>query len=194
MNQRADARGGTILFFGTWVLLWNYTSLAEWALGAALALMAVGWLGLRIMGRAVSMQGAKGWWVVAMAVGVALFLWLMPVFWVKKLFVLWAFVLPILIVGAACGWMRARFGWLRWTMRGAPLVVVPLSVFVGIRTSHQLGHPMVWDEWTFLWTVLAASVAFAAGLVLGEGERRETHDARFGTEDQFRHAGMSDER
>jgi hypothetical protein len=195
MNARNESRGGTILFLGTWFVLGDNTELGGYSFLAAIALMGIGWLALRVMGRAVSLQGARGWWLIAAMVALAaLFLWLMPAVPMKKVFVLWAFVLPLIVTGATCAWLGGRFVRLKGAMMRAPFVLLPLGIAAGMLASDYVGYPMVWNEWTFVGTALLASVALAFGVALGATEPRENHDARFGTEDQFQQAGMSDER
>lgn len=187
--------GRFVLFVITWYALSNYAPLENWAFLSTSFLWLVGWLAIKLAGRASFRLGAKAWGLmVQVALWFLLFLWLAPVTETTKIVLVWGVGIPLIIAGAALRVLHAKFSQFQHPIERAPLIAA---------CAIMLGTPLLCriNGFGFWYGLLAAAGLCIMGAVpayygwcLGQPLARGARDARFGGEEDYRDAGMFDER
>jgi hypothetical protein len=195
MAESTESKGPTILFFGTWYALSYYAPLENYAFLSTCFLMTIGWLALRLAGRASFRLGPKGWLLLfQVALWFGVFLWFAPVTEVTKIVLVWGVGVPLIFMGAGYRLLRTRFPRFEKELEHAPLIAAG-TLLLGLPLLARISGS------GFLFGLLAAFGLCTMGAIpayygwrLAEPLARGERDARFGTEDDYRKAGMFDER
>ena len=185
-----------VLLFGTWYALATYTSIPVGpAFVCSVAILCAGWLALRMGSASVYRLGPKAWkLMLQLASWCALFLWAAPLQPVQKGLLLWGIALPLAVIGGAWRQLFERVprlqGWMVWLPRS-----VLSASFVHLLLFHwSRDAGVLYAVGAAAITCGLAAVPLYYGWLLGEPLLRGERDARFGTGDTYRAAGMSDER
>jgi hypothetical protein len=183
-----------VIFLTTWYALTNYSALEVWAYPGALVLWLVGVLAHRMASRAVFRLGERAWWLlVQLALWYGLFLFLAPIEGFGNALILWGIATPLVLASAVVRRLRERFPhaldpaverrWLLFLL-GACLLAAALWRPLGFWHGSAVAAI----------SAVLALIPLYYGWELAGDPPRGDRDARFGTEDSFRAAGMSDER
>jgi hypothetical protein len=195
MSGQNESPRSVILFCIVWWMLAHEPEYEDHALLYALLLMLIGWLAIRMAGHAYSRLGRRAVLLTLQVVGwFFLFVIFVPGRVGHKLLALWGYGIPLMFVGAAARLAHDRFPRIqkRWQ-----------DVLQGLLgTTLIWGTLGQWDAGYGFWASLSRTIliiSFATipayyGWRLGEGLPRGERDARFGSQDDYRAAGMSDER
>jgi hypothetical protein len=195
MTTQNESKGPAILFLGTWWALSNDTPFSDYAFVTALLLMGVGWLAIRVLGNATCRLGGRGWLLILqLAVWFGLFLWFIPADPGLKILTLWGGAIPLLLLGVAWRHLYERFPRLHKHLDLVPYVIA-CAAFGLLPLICWLRGPGFWAgvAGAFMLCTLA-SIPLHYGWRLGAPLPRGGRDARFGSEEAYRAAGMSDER
>lgn len=195
MNRLNDSIWPAVLFFGTWWAVSYYDFFEHYAFFWTLGLWFTGWLAIRMLGGAAHRLGFRGWLLILqLAVGYGLFLQFVPRETITKLLLLWGVATPLVLIGSV--WRRTyeRFPLIRRVMKGA--------VFALTGAACVAVPALAWtNSADFLAELAAAGAASGSGGILlyygwrlAEPALSGTYDARFGTQESFQQAGISDER
>jgi hypothetical protein len=195
MSPQNEGTGPLILFAVTWWILAHQPDYEDHAFIYALLLMFVGWLAIRLGGDAVSRLGSRAW-VLMLQLGVwsCVFLWLVPGIWYLKTLALWGYAVPLVFAGGA-----ARMAYEGARRSPASFSSFPRAICaIGL----LLGLVAVWrrngEYWPGLWEgaleLSFAAIALFYGWQLGQPVVRHDRDARFGSYEDYRSSGLSDER
>jgi hypothetical protein len=195
MSRQNEPLLPSILFIATWWALETYTPFEGYGLLLTMALWWLGYLAIRMASHAVYRLGAKAWYLMLqLAVWSGLFLYLGPVEPIRKILILWGIGLPLVFTGAIAHRLYDRFPKAHRAFDPTPRVLYCGAFLV-------LPGFFWWQHSDFLAGVIAATVVCTlASIPLYYGwrlaERRSggDRDARFGAEESYRDAGMSDER
>jgi hypothetical protein len=192
-----ESKGPVILFFGTLLVL-AYSEnqmLSEHAGEITLGLMLIGWLAIKMLGHATARLGKKAWLLILqLAVWYALFLWLVPADPNNKILILWGVGTLLGFAGAGARLIHERFPRVRAVMEGTSPRALALACITGALGSGLHGSGFWLGLFATLIACLLAAIPFYYGWHLAEPLPRGQHDARFGTGESYRKAGMSDER
>jgi hypothetical protein len=192
-----ESKGPAILFFGTWFALGSGDNkvLSDHAFELSLYLMLAGWLAIKMLGHATARLGKRAWYLILqLAVWYVFFLWLVPAAPVTKIVFLWGLATPLGFAGAGARRLYERFAHLRDAMNSAPAPALALACTIGAVWSWLDGSGFWTGLFVTLICCLFASIPFYFGWHLAEPLPRGDRDARFGTGDSYRKAGMSDVR
>lgn len=192
--QKSETIWPALIFLTTWYALTNYPALEIWAYPGALLLWLVGVLAHRMASRAVFRLGERAWWLLAQLVfWYALFLFLAPLEGFGNALVLWGIATPLMLVSAVIRRLRQRFPHaIDSAMQRRWLVFLPGVCLLAAALWRPLG---LWHgSATAAIIAVLAIIPLYYGWELAGDPPRGDRDARFGSEDSFRAAGMSDER
>jgi hypothetical protein len=195
MSAQSESKGPTILFLIIWYVVAHQPSLEDYAFAYALLLMLIGWLAIRMGTRAIYRLGRRaGFLMLQVAVWFGLFLLFIPAAGDVKVLTVWGVGLPLLFAGGLAHLAYARFPKYQNRLDAVPRIACVAILATAPLVSWYIGHGF----WTGFW-VAALHIIFAAiplyyGWQLGEPLPRGDRDARFGTDEDYRAAGMSDER
>jgi hypothetical protein len=138
------AKGTVILFLVTWWALANHTPLDDYAFGAAILLMTIACLAIRMAGQAVARLGSTGQFlIVQVAIWFGLFLWFIPAHPLSKILVLWGIGIPLIMLGSIARVVYQRFRHLRSRLDRMPQAAVLLLFTVAPLISWAKG-PGFW--------------------------------------------------
>jgi hypothetical protein len=195
-NTEQNAVGKALWFCITWAAVCNVTSLdAGPALIGAGLLYLVAWLAFKFIGRAMFHLGARAWLRVGLFVlGALLFVNVAPGRGVTNILIVWGFGIPLLLIGGVWRALGRKMPAWRNLLDQTPayaaitgLIVLPLSA--------RLYGLNLWAALAFGAAACGLSgFALWCGWQLAEARGPGERDARFGDADDFRTAGMSDER
>jgi hypothetical protein len=193
--NRNESPGPTLLWLVTWYLLSKHMD-GTVAFVVALAYFAIGWLAIRLCSRTVFRQGAHGWFLILQIGGwFVLFFLFAPIAGDAAFLLLWGIGLPLLFLGGLARAAYDRFP--RFRDEVVPVVAKPYTL------ALLLVPPVgAWWEGHGFWRPLAVTLVAAVlsailigyGWMLAEAPARGERDARFGSDEDYRAAGMSDER
>jgi hypothetical protein len=194
MSDNNESKGPVILFFGTWWMLLQQSPLGDYAFSIDLLLMVIGWLGLRYADRARYRLGKQAWWLFAqLAMWCGLFIWFAPGGTIGKVLILWGIGIPLIFAGSGARVVYERFAQFKHWFETAPRYVLPAICLISALTSWTKGPGFFAGLFGALIICALAAVALYYGWQFAESRRRRERDAHFGSEDEFRKAGMADD-
>lgn len=195
MSTHGESKGPTILFLVIWYVAAHQPSLEDYAFVYALLLMLIGWLAIRMAGNAISRLGSRAWLLLLqVAVWFGLFLWFIPAGGDIKVLILWGVGLPLLFAGGLAHLAYARFPKYQNRLDALPRIACVAILATAPLVSWYSGHGFWTGFWVAALHIIFASIPLYYGWQLGERLSRGDRDARFGTDEDYRAAGMSDER
>lgn len=184
-----------VIVVGAWWALAEYPLFADNAFVLAIILWFVGKGVLRMFSSSMSRLGARGWWLILQLIAwCALYWWWDTKDAVAKILLLWGVGTPLLFLGAL--W---RLGHDRFPILQRGFVVLPRMLLLMLHAGWTVWY---WFGGAGLIDVLVGAavsslevaVPLYYGWRLAEPLPRKVHDARFGSREGFRTAGLSDER
>lgn len=146
--------------------------------------------------RAIHCLGVRAWWLLAQLVACfAVFIWLAPWPGMRSVLIVWGIGLPLAFLGAILRRVReSRTG----VDVGKFDIVMYYCVLVAASVIAHCLWQVPFGFWTgvgLAWCITAlAMIPLYYGWRLAAREPRGERDAKFGTLDRFRDAGISDER
>jgi hypothetical protein len=195
MNRANEGIWPGVIFLSTWWALAEYTPFGGYSFFIAILFWLVGLAVIKFLGQSHFRLGLRGW-LLTLQVGVwfGLFLYFFPADLPPKILALWGIGVPLIFAGAAARWLAGRFPSYAERCREALAPAFIAGVILSTLVCWMKGPGF----WVGLFATLAISAMVAIPLYYGwqyakplpRGER----DARFGSDDSFREAGMSDER
>lgn len=195
MNESRENPAPVFVFFGVLWLLSNEPLVGDYGMPIAVLMMIIGALAIRFAGRALFRDGARAGFLLAqVALWFALFLWAFPATALHKIFVLWGIGIPLLLLGAGARLLHRKLPQYRDVITRISEYAAPaLSLFGALYT---------WFTGGSFWRGLVATLIVQAlgaiplyyGWRLASPAVVSDRDARFGSEEAYREAGMSDER
>ncbi len=195
MSRQSESVLPGIIFIATIWAVVTYTQFQLSAYFIAIALWFIGMGAVRFVSRSHFRLGYKAWLLtLQVAVWFTLFLSFFPDDLPPKILILWGIAVPLVFVGAGVRWLHERFGewWAKLEAAAAPAGFACVAVVTAICWIAGIGF------WAALFKTLAtgamATIPLYYGWQFGQPLPRGERDARFGSEDAFRDAGMSDER
>ncbi len=194
METNHESKGPAILFLGAWWVLSDYSPLSDHAFFVSIFLMGILWLAIKFAGQAVFRLGRDGWFLIAqVVVWFGLFLWFAPADAVTKIVLVWGIGIPLIFVGAGA----RRLGHSYPTMlaileTGLRYGLPALCIVVALIASAQ-GHGFVPGLFGALVVCALSAIPLYYGWQFAEPRPRGERDARFGTEEDYRKAGVSDD-
>jgi hypothetical protein len=195
MQARQESVLPGLLFLGAWWGFAEYTSFGGYSFFAALALWPVGWMSVSLAGRAIHRLGGMGWSLLLQLLTLgAVFVACVPASnIIPSLLAIGIIGLPLVLAGAAWRGIYDRLP------KHAALLgrITDVSFYgsIGLGPAvYALQGPAKLDAIPFFLMIAMASVPLFYGWMLGQQPRGGERDARFGTEEAYRTAGMSDER
>jgi hypothetical protein len=195
MSGQNESKGPIILFCIVWWVLAHEPEYEDHSFLYALLLMLIGWLAIRMAGHAYSRLGKRAVLLMLQVAGwFFLFLSFVPGRVGLKLLAIWGYGIPLLFVGGAARLLYERFPKHREKLDAVPQALCGILLVFGpfMRWEASGGY------WAALWQtiveIIFASIPLYYGWQLGEPVPRGERDARFGSQDDYRAAGMSDER
>lgn len=188
------SQGILVLVVITWLFVRANVPPGAAALEIALLLLGIAWLGTRLASTAVYRLGWSGkWFLLQLAIWFGVFLYLVQAPPGTKVLLLWGIAIPLVILGGLWRAACARFERLHRIHSASARILLPL-VFGYLSLGFWMAN---WPLWRApLAAVTVGSLALIPlyyGWQLGAPRPRGVHDARFGSEDSYHRAGMSDE-
>ena len=195
MNARNESLLPALIFLWTWWTLSNFNLIGDYALFVAILLWLIGVLAQRMAGNALFRLKGKAWgWLLQLALWYAAFLWLSPLQTSDKILLLWGVATPLAMAGGACRWAYDRYPLLEPVFKSGPIVPPAALTFVLMAVfAWWAGNGLTTGLIVAALTSAFATIPLYYGWKLASPLPRGPRDARFGTEDSFRTAGMSDE-
>lgn len=189
-----QSKGPSILLLLTIWALSQLPVISAYDILIGFALLGTGALTVGMVSRSIHRLGGKAWWLLLqLAICCAVFLYLAPLGFWWKLFVLWSCGVPLLLAGAIGRAIYERLPRRRPHAKLVPPVLVGVTLVVAPLVS--------WNEGGGFWNgaLVGLLICGLSGIPLYYGWRLaeplpRPHDAGFGSADSFRAAGMSDER
>jgi hypothetical protein len=195
MSAQNESKGPTILFLVVWWVLAHEARYEDHDFLYALLLMVIGWLAIRMAGNAVCRLGWRAWLLLLqVALWFGLYVWFMPEAWYLNALTLWGVGIPLLFTGAA----------LRLVYEGFPQYERGLALILrGLCILFLIFGPFVWWDafggvrggfWETSLQIIFAAISLTYGWKLAKPVPHGERDARFGSLEDYRVAGMSDDR
>jgi hypothetical protein len=194
METNHESKGPAVLFLGAWWILSDYAPLAEHAFITAIALMVILWLAVKFAGRVVFRLGRDGWFLIAqVAVWFGLFLWFVPAGAITKILLLWGLGIPLIFVGAGARALGHASPKILTVLESGLRYGLPVLCIVTALVASAQGYGFLPGLFGALVVCALSAIPLYYGWRAGEpcpcGER----DARFGSEEDYRKAGVSDD-
>ena len=193
-SQNENVLPGIIFIATIWALI-TYTPFQMAAYFIAIALWLVGMAAVRFVGHSHFRLGPRAW-LLTLQIGLwfALFLFFFPADLPPKILTVWGIGVPLVFVGAGARWVHGRFPQLHEALSPALVPVAGGAVAVGTLACWIMGLGLVSGFCATLATGAMAAIPLYYGWQFARPLPRGERDARFGSGESFRDAGMSDER
>jgi len=195
MSRQSETVLPGFLFAGTWWTLGYYPFFEPYAFFWAAALSLVGYMAIRVLGGATHRLGFRGWLLILqLAIGYGLFLQFVPLDSITKILLLWGIATPLLLIGSAWRRVYDRFPSVDRLLNAIVCILGCVAcaavLILAWRSGGAFRPELVFNG---IACVLGCTLLYY-GWRLAEPLPSGKYDARFGTQDDFRHAGVSDER
>lgn len=193
--NRSESPGPALFWLLMWYVLAQYMD-AGIAFLVSILYFLIARFAFRMCGRVVFRHGGRGWFLLAQLTGwFALFFVFAPISGDAKFLLLWGVGIPLVFIGGVARSLSDRVPYIR--AKVIPIICKPHTL------GLLLGPPIAeWINGQNFWGWLAFTVATTGlsmiplyyGWVLAEQPARGGGDAHFGSDDDYRDAGMADER
>ena len=168
--------------------------LADYAFITALGLVAILWLAVKFAGRAVFRLGRDGWFLIAqVAAWFGLFLWFAPVGTVAKIVLVWGIGVPLIFVGAGARAFGNAYPKMLTALESGLHYGLPALCIVAALVSSAQGFGFLSGLFGALVVCALSAIPLYYGWHLAEPRPRGERDAHFGSEEDYRKAGVSDD-
>jgi hypothetical protein len=195
MSAQSESKGPVILFCILWWVLAHEPDYESHAFLYALALMLIGWLAIRLAGNGYSRLGKRAVFLMLQVAGwFFLFLSFAPGRPNLKLLAIWGFGIPLVFAGAAARLTHDRFPKIQKRPDEVLGVLFGTALTFGTLGQWEAGYGFWASLWRTIVVIIFSLIPLYYGWRLGEPVPRGERDARFGSQDDYRAAGMSDER
>jgi hypothetical protein len=194
MQTNQENMGPGVLFLGAWWTLSEYPPLSDYAFITAVALMVILWLAVKFAGRAVFRLGRDGWFLIAqVAAWFGLFLWFVPAGVVSKILLVWCMGIPLIFIGAGARALGNAYPKVSTGLETGLRYGLPALCIVIALVSSAQGSGFLTGLFGALIVCALSTIPLYYGWQFAEPRPRGERDARFGTEDDYRTAGVSDD-
>jgi hypothetical protein len=195
MSGQTESKGPVILFCIVWWALAHEPDYEDHSFVYAVLLMLIGWLAIRMAGHAYSRLGKRAALLMLQVAGwFFLFVTFAPGRPGLKLLAVWAYGLPLLFAGGAARLVYERCPILRKEFDKVPGGLCAIGLIFGPFAHWETSGGYWGGLWQTAVEIIFASIPLYYGWRFGEPVPRGERDARFGSQDDYRAAGMSDER
>jgi hypothetical protein len=178
----------------SWWWLDAKTAFSSYSFPMAIAMLAIGWLALRLFGAARYRLGAAAWHNLANTIVVfGLLIVIAPFGLSTNIAAAWVIGLPLLFIGAGARLVYdAALDWQAALRRATGvLAAAGLPAFTAFAWWHGI-NPFS-AMLVYMITLAVAAIPTWLGWQFAEPPESPQHDARFGTNDSARNGGYSDE-
>ncbi len=183
-----------VIFIGTWWAL-STTRLEHYAFVLAIVLWLVGRGAIKLAGQAVFRLGMRAWWLLLQLAGCfALFLGVTPGQAHLKILVVWGIAVPLVMSAGGARLLYDRFPQAHAVWRSGAPYVLGIALLLAPFLSWATGFGVLDSRVANLLVTTLAGASLVYGWHLAGQPMSGAHDARFGSADDYRQAGMSDER
>ena len=195
MNRSSESALPGLAFIATIWALAEYTPFDIWSYPIAIAMFVMALAAYRSLGRAHLRLGAAGWSLTGqVAAWFLLFVLFFPAPLPLKILIVWGIGVPLVYMGAAARYLWERFPACRGMSEKALMPAVCASAIVATFLGWMRDFGLAASFFGALAIGAMAMIPLYYGWEYAKPLQSDERDARFGTEDGFRRAGMSDER